>query len=44
MTNTARRHMIGLVATTRCTSCSMADETLLHVLRDYQYAEVVWAY
>ena len=44
MTNIARRHMIDLVATTRCTSCTTADETLLHVLRDYQYAEVVWAY
>ena len=40
MTN-ARRHMIRLEDTTGCTSCSMADETLLHVLRDYQYEEVV---
>ena len=41
MTN-ARQHMMNLMAMAMCTSCSIANETLLHVLRYCQYLEVVW--
>ena len=41
MTN-ARQHMMNLMAMATCTSCSIANETLLHVLHYCQYLEVVW--